>query len=91
VRQAKDYFEQALDLDPAFARAWTGLGDAYSSLSALAIFRASDAYPKSRAAAERALTIDPDLPEAHVTLATPSTRIIGTSMQRRITIGVHWS
>ena len=70
VRQAKDYFEQALDLDPAFARAWTGLGDAYSALSALASFRASDAYPQSRAAAERALKIDPDLPEAHVTLAT---------------------
>jgi TolB-like protein/Flp pilus assembly protein TadD len=70
VRKAKDYFEQALDVDPAFARAWTGLGDAYSALSALAIFRASDAYPQSRAAAERALKIDPDLPEAHVTLAT---------------------
>ena len=70
ARQAKDYFERALDLDPAFARAWTGLGDAYSALSALAIFRASDAYPRSRAAAERALKIDPDLPEAHVTLAT---------------------
>jgi serine/threonine protein kinase/tetratricopeptide (TPR) repeat protein len=70
LRKAKDYFEQALDLDPAFARAWTGLGDAYSGLSALAIFRASDAYPRSRAAAERALKIDPDLPEAHVTLAT---------------------
>jgi TolB-like protein len=70
VRQAKDYFEQALDLDPAFARAWTGLGDAYSALSALAAIRAADAYPQSRAAAERALQIDPDLPEAHVTLAT---------------------
>jgi TolB-like protein/tetratricopeptide (TPR) repeat protein len=70
VRQAKDYFEQALDLDPSFARAWTGLGDAYSALSALAAIRAADAYPPSRAAAERALQIDPDLPEAHVTLAT---------------------
>jgi tetratricopeptide (TPR) repeat protein len=70
VRQAKDYFERALDLDPAFARAWTGLGDTYSRLSALATLRAADAYPQSRAAAERALQIDPDLPEAHVTLAT---------------------
>jgi eukaryotic-like serine/threonine-protein kinase len=70
VRQAKDYFERALDLDPAFARAWTGLGDTYSALSALATVRAADAYPQSRAAAERALQIDPDLPEAHVTLAT---------------------
>jgi serine/threonine protein kinase/TolB-like protein/tetratricopeptide (TPR) repeat protein len=70
VRQAKNYFERALDLDPTFARAWTGLGDTYSALSALATLRAADAYPQSRAAAERALQIDPDLPEAHVTLAT---------------------
>jgi eukaryotic-like serine/threonine-protein kinase len=70
LRQAKDYFERALDQDPAFARAWTGLSGAYSALSALATLRAVDAYPQSRAAAERALQIDPDLPEAHVTLGT---------------------
>ena len=70
VRQAKDYFERALDLDPAFAQAWARLGDAYSALTALASLRAADAYPRSRAAAERALEFDPDLPEAHVTLAT---------------------
>jgi serine/threonine-protein kinase len=69
ARQAKDYFEQALDLDPAFARAWVGLGNAYSSLSALGAMRTDDAYPRTRAAAERALQIDPELPEAHTTLA----------------------
>ena len=70
LRQAEDFFERALDLDPAFARAWTGLGDTYSAMSALATLRATDAYPRSRAAAERALEIDPDLAQAHVTLAT---------------------
>jgi serine/threonine-protein kinase len=70
VRQAKDFFEQALDLDPAFARAWTGLGNAYSGLAALEAIPTDDAYRRSRAAAERALQIDPELPDAHITLAT---------------------
>ena len=73
AKQAQEYFEQALDLDPAFAKAWVGLGGAFSSLSALAAMRAADAYPRSRAAAERALQLDPNLSEAHVCLATALT------------------
>src|SRR5262245_5352877 len=69
VRQAKEYFEQALDVDPAFAQAWTGLADADAVLSSLATFRAADVYPRIRAAAERALQLDPELPEAHLSLA----------------------
>jgi serine/threonine protein kinase/Tfp pilus assembly protein PilF len=70
AKQAQEYFEQALDLDPPFAKAWVGLGEAFSSLAALAAMRAGDAYPRSKAAAERALEFDPDLSEAHVCLAT---------------------
>jgi serine/threonine protein kinase/Tfp pilus assembly protein PilF len=70
ARKAREYFQRALDIDPAFAPAWTGLGDTYHVLSALATLPAADAYPRTRAAAERALQIDPDLPEAHVSLAT---------------------
>jgi serine/threonine protein kinase/Tfp pilus assembly protein PilF len=70
VRQAKAHFEQALDLDPSFARAWVGLGDAFSALTSLAALRAADGYRRSRAAAERALQFEPDLAEAHVCLAT---------------------
>ena len=70
ARQSQEYFEQALDLDPAFAKAWVGWGEALSSLTALASLRAADGYPRVKAAAERALQLDPDLPEAHVGLAT---------------------
>lgn len=70
ARKAGEYFQRALDMDPAFAPAWTGLGDTYHVLSGLATLPAEDAYPRTRAAAERALQIDPDLPEAHVSLAT---------------------
>jgi TolB-like protein/tetratricopeptide (TPR) repeat protein len=70
VTQARDYFQQALDLDPAFARAWSGLGDAYGALGVVSSLSAADAYPRTKAAAERALQLDPDLPEAHVSLGT---------------------
>ena len=70
VKQAKEHLEQALDLDPAFARAWVALGETFSGLGALATVRTADGYTRSRAAAERALQIDPDLAEAHVCLAT---------------------
>jgi serine/threonine protein kinase/tetratricopeptide (TPR) repeat protein len=70
VSEARDYFQQALDLDPAFAHAWSGLGDAYHMLGVLSPLPAADAYPRTKAAAERALKIDGDLPEAHVSLGT---------------------
>lgn len=70
AQRAKEYFEEALDLDPAYAQAWTGLADTYHVLGGLATLPASDAYPRTRAAAERALQLDPDLPEGHLSLAT---------------------
>jgi serine/threonine-protein kinase len=68
--QAKDFFEQALDLDTEFARAWSGLADAYHELGVREPLPAADVYPRARAAAEQALSIDPDLAEAHVSLGT---------------------
>jgi eukaryotic-like serine/threonine-protein kinase len=70
ARKAGEYFQRALDIDPTFAHAWTGLGDTYHVLSGLATLPAADAYPRTKAAAERALRINSDLPEAHVSLAT---------------------
>ena len=68
--QARSCFERALDLDPAFAEAWTGLADTYHVLGGLATLPAADAYPRTRAAAERALGLDPNLAAGHVSLAT---------------------
>jgi TolB-like protein/DNA-binding SARP family transcriptional activator len=68
-RQARDHFQRALDLDPAFARAWSGLADAYEHLSSLSALHPGEAYPRARAAAERALELDPGLADAHAALA----------------------
>ncbi len=70
VEKARAHFQQALDLDPAYAQAWTGLSDAYEILGALSVLSPEEAFPRARAAAERALAIDGELAEAHVSLAT---------------------
>src|SRR4029079_2984858 len=67
--RAVQYFVEATQRDPAFARAYAGLADAYTSLGVLGFERPHDAFPKARAAAERALALDPKLSEAHGALA----------------------
>lgn len=69
-RQARDHFQQALDLDPTFAGAWGGLADAYVQLASVSGLHAGEAYPRARAAAEQALKLDRGLADAHASLAT---------------------
>jgi TolB-like protein/DNA-binding SARP family transcriptional activator len=67
--QAVAYFEQAIARDPRSAQAYAGLADAYVLLPGYNVTKASEAWPKGRAAAERALAFDSTLAEAHTTLA----------------------
>src|SRR5579884_181464 len=65
MRQARQYFEQAVEADPSYARAYTGLADC---ISMLAIYGDTDARPaeiRARAAQDLALQIDPSLGEAY--------------------------
>ncbi len=64
------FFQQAVTDDPTFALAWAGIADSYEvgGGTYLDIPR-TDAWRKARAAAKRALEINPDLPEALTTLA----------------------
>ncbi|HEV8239167.1 MAG TPA: protein kinase [Thermoanaerobaculia bacterium] len=64
-------FEQALEHDPAYARAWAGLADSYGllGLSLYDVLPTQDAMPRAKAAALKALEIDPTLPEAYAALA----------------------
>ncbi|MBI4627016.1 MAG: TIR domain-containing protein [Verrucomicrobia bacterium] len=61
-------FEAALARDPNYALAYTGVADAYTLLGFYGYARPNDVMPKARAAAERALAIDPELAEAHSAL-----------------------
>jgi eukaryotic-like serine/threonine-protein kinase len=58
-------FEAALEKDHEFALAHAGLADVNTLLGFYGFARAHDVMPKARAAAERALAIDPNLAEAH--------------------------
>src|SRR5262249_12304053 len=62
-------FEQAIELDPGYALAYTGVADAYLNLGGWGHLPFREAYPPARAAAARALAIDEQLAEAHVSLA----------------------
>lgn len=63
VRTAIQMYQEAIRLDPRFALAFTGLADAYASAASGLAPKAR--YPLAKAAAERALALDPLLVEAH--------------------------
>ncbi len=67
LRKSLAYFERALEKDPQFSRAWTGIAKAWLWL-ADAYVPPHEAYPKVREAATNALKIDSDDAEAHVYL-----------------------
>ena len=68
LRRSLEFFQRALEKDPKFARAWTGIAKAWLWL-ADAYVPPLEAYPKVRDAAVRALRLDDEEAEAHVYLA----------------------
>jgi TolB-like protein/DNA-binding winged helix-turn-helix (wHTH) protein len=70
--KAIGYFENATRKDPQYALAYAGLADCYGIIGATIFgsIPASEAAPKAKAAAIRALQIDPSLAEAQTSLAT---------------------
>jgi Tfp pilus assembly protein PilF len=70
--KAIGYFEQATRRDPQYALAYAGLADCYGIIGATIYgsVPAAEAAPKAKAAAVRALEIDPSLAEAETSLAT---------------------
>ena len=68
MQKAIEYFQQALEKDPAYRLAYAGLADTYAYLSFFNVIPSRQAMPKAKAAAAKALEIDHDLAEAHVSL-----------------------
>src|SRR5258708_22621122 len=68
LRKAIEYYTQATELDPRYAFAWSGLSRAWTGLSEAFLegAEAQDAYANARAAAERALTLSPELAASHL-------------------------
>jgi TolB-like protein/Flp pilus assembly protein TadD len=64
-----ELFQQAVDLDPDYAEAWSSLGLSHVALGNFFLASPQEAFPRAREAANRALALDSTLAEAHSVLA----------------------
>jgi TolB-like protein/Tfp pilus assembly protein PilF len=71
LQKAIGFFNQAVDIDPTYAPAYSGLADSYALLGdwEYGVLAPREAYPKAKAAAAKALELDSELAEAHISLA----------------------
>jgi tetratricopeptide (TPR) repeat protein len=69
--KAIEYFSQAVEKDHDYAAAYTGLADSYALAGdwQYGVLPPSEAYPKAKAAAIKAITLNNTLGEAHISLA----------------------
>ena len=69
IKKGIEYFQKAIDLDPNYALAHSGIAEAYGFLaSSTGGWQPLKAYPKAKAAALKALELDDALGEAHCSL-----------------------
>jgi TolB-like protein/DNA-binding winged helix-turn-helix (wHTH) protein/Flp pilus assembly protein TadD len=67
--KAVGYFQQAIERDPAYAPAYSGLSDTYRAFDLQGLAPPRECMPKAEAAARKALALDDTLAEAHASLA----------------------
>jgi tetratricopeptide (TPR) repeat protein len=66
--RAEAYFQESVAMDPRYAPAYAGLAVTYNLMREYGSMPSVEAYAKSRFAAERAITLDPKLSDAHAAL-----------------------
>jgi len=69
IRKSIEYFQQAIDIDPTYGLAYAWVAEAYRRLPITSDVPPKEAFPKAKAAATKALEIDPTLADAHTALA----------------------
>lgn len=69
LRQGIEYFQRAINTDPTYAPAYSGLADCYNMLVVYGVQQPKEGFPKAKEAAIKALEIDESLAEAHTSLA----------------------
>jgi TolB-like protein/DNA-binding winged helix-turn-helix (wHTH) protein/Tfp pilus assembly protein PilF len=68
IKESIAYFQEAIAKDANFALAYAGLADAYNISNIVDLYSAGQSLPQARAAAMRAIQLDPSLAEAHAAL-----------------------
>ena len=69
LKSALEHFQKAIEEDAGYALAYAGVADAYTFMGFYSLQRPREAFVRASAAVARALEIDPDLAEAHTSLA----------------------
>jgi tetratricopeptide (TPR) repeat protein len=72
LNTAVDFFTQAIVHDPGYAAPYVGMADSYNLLREYSAMPPQEAFPRARAAASRAVELDPNSAEAHTSLAFAS-------------------
>ena len=68
MQKAEAYFQQAIDKDPGYGAAYSGLADCNSGLTWHGFTSPAETLPRAKAAALKAIEIDPQSAEAHASL-----------------------
>ncbi len=68
IKKSIEFFHQATEVDPDYAAAYGGLAESFSLLAHKGLHRPHDIMPKVRAAALKAIELDPHVPESHMAL-----------------------
>ena len=66
--QAIDHFQEAIELDPEFALAYSGMAGCFTFLGAIGHMPCGVAYPQAKKAAQCAIELNPGIAESHVAL-----------------------
>ena len=61
-----DYCEQAIEKDPNYAQAYASIASMYSTLGFSGLLPSNEAFPKAESFAEKAMQLDPSIPESHL-------------------------
>jgi len=69
IKKALEYFKEAVNIEPLYALAHVGIAESFNLLHQHSGIPSRETYPKAKAAALKALEIDPDLGEAHISIA----------------------
>jgi len=65
IYQSIELYQQAVNIDPTFALAYSSLAEAYAVIPSYPYASPAECFPKAKAAIAKALELDPDLPQAH--------------------------
>jgi len=69
ARRSIQHYERSVELDPGCALPYAGMAASYSFLGTIGYLPANEAFPRAEDAAHKAIELEPDTGQSHVSLA----------------------